>query len=238
MKLLSTAIGFLLSGIYGLVDNYGLSIIILTLLVRFCMLPMYAKQIKESAKMSELQPKIAELQKRYAADTATRDQKIAELYQQEGVNPAAGCLPLLIQMPFIMGLFALLRSPLTYMTSDSMIMAVHESFLWINDLCQPDAWILPILAGITTYFTFAATSQQAGGDAAGMNNAMKYFYPVMIFLMGRSFPAGLALYWAVGNFFTIGQTMYLNKKREEQKFKTQAEQEAKKNFENEKKKKN
>ncbi|MBR0139595.1 MAG: membrane protein insertase YidC [Firmicutes bacterium] len=238
MKLLSTAIGTLLSGIYGIVDNYGLSIIILTLLVRLCMLPLYAKQIKETAKMSEIQPKMKEIQTRYAADPATRDQKISELYKENNVNPASGCLPLLIQMPFIFGLFALLRNPLTYMTQDSMIMAVHEAFLWVPDLCQPDAWILPIIAGISTYFTFSATNQASNGDAMGMNNAMKYFYPVMIFLLGRSFPAGLALYWAVGNIFTIGQTLLLNKKRQQEKFKAEAEKEAKKIFENDLKQKN
>ena len=150
MKFLSTAIGYLLSAIYGLLDNYGLSIIILTLLVRLCLLPLYGKQIKETAKMSEIQPKMQEIQKRYAADPQTRDQKIAELYRDADVNPASGCLPLLIQMPFIIGLFALLRNPLTYMTQDSMIMAVHESFLWVPDLCQPDPWILPLIAGIST----------------------------------------------------------------------------------------
>ncbi|MBQ6013488.1 MAG: membrane protein insertase YidC [Firmicutes bacterium] len=234
MKFLSTAIGYLLSAIYGLLDNYGLSIIILTLLVRLCLLPLYGKQIKETAKMSEIQPKMQEIQKRYAADPQTRDQKIAELYRDADVNPASGCLPLLIQMPFIIGLFALLRNPLTYMTQDSMIMAVHESFLWVPDLCQPDPWILPLIAGISTYFTFSATSQQ--GDASGMNNAMKYFYPVMIFLLGRSFPAGLALYWAVGNIFTIGQTMLFNKNKAKTKFKEEAEKEAKKIFESDMKK--
>lgn len=229
MKFLSTAIGYLLSAIYGLLDNYGLSIIILTLLVRLCLLPLYGKQIKETAKMSEIQPKMQEIQKRYAADPQTRDQKIAELYRDADVNPASGCLPLIIQMPFIIGLFALLRNPLTYMTQDSMIMAVHESFLWVPDLCQPDPWILPLIAGISTYFTFSATSQQ--GDASGMNNAMKYFYPVMIFLLGRSFPAGLALYWAVGNIFTIGQTVLFNKNKAKTKFKEEAEKEAKKIFE-------
>ena len=229
MKFLSTAIGYLLSAIYGLLDNYGLSIIILTLLVRLCLLPLYGKQIKETAKMSEIQPKMQEIQKRYAADPQTRDQKIAELYRDADVNPASGCLPLLIQMPFIIGLFALLRNPLTYMTQDSMIMAVHESFLWVPDLCQPDPWILPLIAGISTYFTFSATSQQ--GDASGMNNAMKYFYPVMIFLLGRSFPAGLALYLAVGNIFTIGQTVLFNKNKAKTKFKEEAEKEAKKIFE-------
>lgn len=234
MKFLSTAIGYLLSAIYGLLDNYGLSIIILTLLVRLCLLPLYGKQIKETAKMSEIQPKMQEIQKRYAADPQTRDQKIAELYRDADVNPASGCLPLLIQMPFIISLFALLRNPLTYMTQDSMIMAVHESFLWVPDLCQPDPWILPLIAGISTYFTFSATSQQ--GDASGMNNAMKYFYPVMIFLLGRSFPAGLALYWAVGNIFTIGQTMLFNKNKAKTKFKEEAEKEAKKIFESDMKK--
>ena len=234
MKLLSTAIGFLLSGIYGVVDNYGLSVIILTLLVRLILLPLYAKQIKESAKMSEITPKIQEIQKRYAADPSTRDQKLAEVYKEANYNPASGCLPLLIQMPFIIGLFTLLRNPLTYMTQDSMIMAVHESFLWIPDLCQPDAWILPIIAGISTYFTFSTTSS---GDASGMNGAMKYFYPIMIFIMGRSFPAGLALYWAVGNIFTIGQTVFLNKKREQQKLVEEAEKTAKKKFENDLKQK-
>ncbi|MBQ1887578.1 MAG: membrane protein insertase YidC [Firmicutes bacterium] len=234
MKFLSTAIGYLLSAIYGLLDNYGLSIIILTLLVRLCLLPLYGKQIKETAKMSEIQPKMQEIQKRYAADPQTRDQKIAELYRDADVNPASGCLPLIIQMPFIIGLFALLRNPLTYMTQDSMIMAVHESFLWVPDLCQPDPWILPLIAGISTYFTFSATSQQ--GDASGMNNAMKYFYPVMIFLLGRSFPAGLALYWAVGNIFTIGQTVLFNKNKAKTKFKEEAEKEAKKIFESDMKK--
>ena len=234
MKFLSTAIGYLLSAIYGLLDNYGLSIIILTLLVRLCLLPLYGKQIKETAKMSEIQPKMQEIQKRYAADPQTRDQKIAELYRDADVNPASGCLPLLIQMPFIIGLFALLRNPLTYMTQDSMIMAVHESFLWVPDLCQPDPWILPLIAGISTYFTFSATSQQ--GDPSGMNNAMKYFYPVMIFLLGRSFPAGLALYWAVGNIFTIGQTVLFNKNKAKTKFKEEAEKEAKKIFESDMKK--
>ena len=226
MKFLSTAIGYLLSAIYGLLDNYGLSIIILTLLVRLCLLPLYGKQIKETAKMSEIQPKMQEIQKRYAADPQTRDQKIAELYRDADVNPASGCLPLLIQMPFIIGLFALLRNPLTYMTQDSMIMAVHESFLWVPDLCQPDPWILPLIAGISTYFTFSATSQQ--GDASGMNNAMKYFYPVMIFLLGRSFPAGLALYWFIGQVIQSFFNLHLNKVRERLRFEAEARKKSRK----------
>ena len=216
--LFAKPIGSLLAWIYGIVNNYGLSIIILTLLVRLLILPLYAKQIKYQSKMTDLQPKLKEIQERYANDRETLGPKTMELYRQEGVSPSSGCLPLLIQMPIIMGLFALLRSPLTYMTAPQMIAAVHESFLWVKDLCQPDSWILPILAGATTYFTFSMMPQQDGAGM-GMNN-MKYFYPILIFLIGRSFPAGLALYWGVGNLLTMAQTYYFNirkKKKDKEK---------------------
>jgi len=220
--------------IYKLCGSYGLSIILLTILVRALMLPLYAKQNNMTAKMQALQPQIDEINRRYANDKNAASVKLNELYQKNGVNPASGCLPLLIQMPIIMGLFALLRSPLNYITDSSMIIAVHEAFLWISDLCQPDTWILPLVAGISTYFTFS--SMNTGGQSMSSMNMMKYFYPIMIFLMGRSFPAGLALYWAVGNLFTIAQSVFLKKKRDDASFKAQATEEAKKNLEKKKKK--
>ena len=227
MKLLATPIGYLLSLIYNVVDNYGFSIIILTLLIRLLMLPLYGKQIKYSARMAELQPKLQEIQTRYAHDKETMNQKTMELYQKEGVSPTSGCLPLLIQMPIIFGLYALLRDPLSFINTAKMIVAVHESFFWIPDLSQSDAWILPILAGITTFFTQAQTSSN---DTTGMMSGMKYFFPVMIFALAKSFPAGLALYWAIGNVFQMGQTFFLNKKNKEMKFKREAEEEVRKNM--------
>ncbi|MCQ2561204.1 MAG: YidC/Oxa1 family membrane protein insertase [Clostridia bacterium] len=215
LTLVAVPIGALLKWLYGLIHGYGLAIIALTLIVRLCLLPLYAKQISYQAKTSSVQPKLKEIQVKYANDRDMMNQKIMELYQQEGISPSSGCLPLLIQMPIIMGLFALLRSPLTYMTSTEMIAAVHESFLWINDLCQPDSLILPILAGVSTYFTYSASSN-ASPETAGMMNGMKYFFPLFIFLLGRTYPAGLALYWAVGNVFTIFQTIFLNKQKEKQ----------------------
>ena len=233
IKLLSRAFGYLMLMIYKLVGNYGISIIILSAIVRAAMLPMYANQNKQQAKMAALQPEIAEINKRYARDRNAAALKTQELYDKNGINPYSGCLPLLIQMPVIMGLFALLRDPLSYIQDSSMIIAVHESFLWVPDLCQPDNWILPILAGLTTYFSFSAMSS-AGGAMSSMN-MMKYFYPVMLFLMGRSFPAGLALYWAVGNLFTIGQNVFMANKRKKEDFKAAAVEEAKKNIEKKKK---
>lgn len=214
---LATIIGKLMKFIYDLVNNYGLSITLLTLIVRICLLPLYNKQNKYSAAMADLQPKINEIQTRYAADKNTMNEKLNEAYQDAGISPLSGCLPMLIQMPIIIGLFALLRNPILYIEGEGMIAAVHESFFWVPDLCQPDNWILPLLAGISTYLTSASTSAV---DTTGTTAIMKYFFPVMIFLMGRSFPAGLALYWAVGNVFTIFQTMYFNaqkKKRDKEK---------------------
>ena len=231
--LFAKPIGSLLAWIYGLVNNYGLSIIILTLLVRLIILPLYANQINYQMKMTELQPKLKEIQEKYATDRQTRSEKTMELYRQEGVSPSSGCLPLLIQMPIIMGLFALLRSPLTYMTAPQMIAAVHESFLWIKDLCQPDSWILPLIAGISTYLTYTVGMMgqgASGGDPTGaMSKMMQYFFPIFIFLLGRSFPAGLALYWAIGNTFMIFQGMYMKKVKERESIRDEIIQEEKEN---------
>lgn len=226
--------GFLLAFLYNFIGIYGVSIIIFTVFVRLCLFPLYASQVKHTVKMADLQPKMQALQKKYANDKETLNIKMMELYEEEKFNPMRGCLPMVIQMPIIFGLFALLRNPLVYMADNtSMIMAVHESFLWISDLSQPDAWALPILAALATFVSFSQTqSQQAGADGAnpaqGMMNVMKYFFPVMIFLMGRSFPAGLALYWFIGNFIQIGQNRYLNVMRKRMKEKAEAEKKKKK----------
>jgi YidC/Oxa1 family membrane protein insertase len=221
-------IGSLLEYIYGFVNNYGLSIILLTVIVRICMLPLYAKQIKSSAAMAEIQPKLKEIQIRYANDKETMNKKLQELYAKEKFNPMGGCLPILIQMPIIMGLFSLLRNPLEYMVQPEMVVAVHEAFLWVPDLSQPDNWILPLAAGLSTFFTYSQTMGSTPTDANNMMAGMKYLFPIMIFMMGRTFPSGLALYWAVGNLLMIIQTYFLNKQKEKQRLRIEVEQALKK----------
>lgn len=210
--------------LYGLVGNYGIAIIIFTIVVRTILFPLYNSQMKQSAMMSELQPELNKLQKQYGADKEKYNQKVMEFYQETGMNPAKGCLPLLIQMPILFGLFAALRSPLDYYTSNTeAILAIHQSFLWIQDLSQPDKWILPILAGITTYFSFKITAS-ANPAAQGSMKAMQYIFPIMIVWWGRSFPAGLTIYWFVGTLYMcVQQKIVLTKikkdreKREAQK---------------------
>ena len=219
-------IGYPVQWIYSFIGDYGITIIAITLVVRLCLLPLYSKQIKNTAAQAGLQSQIKDIQARYANNRERMNQEINDLYAKAGVSPMSGCLPLLIQMPIIFGLFALLRNPLEYMTANNMIAAVHESFLWVGDLSQPDPWILPILAGITTYFTSTASAASQGAAGAnGMMNTMKYFMPVMIFLMGRSFPAGLALYWTIGNLVMIVQTTLFNRKKKKQQAMEEAEAE-------------
>lgn len=217
-KFIAIPLGYLLNFLYGIIDNYGISLIIFTLIVRACLFPLYANQIKHSLKMQDMQPKLQALQKKYANDKETLNAKMMELYKEENFNPMRGCLPMVIQLPIIWGLFALLRNPMKFIHNDAFIMAVHEPLLWIKDLSQPDLWmILPILAGVATFFSYTVmTSQNAGAQgAAGQTNTMmkmmKYFFPIMIVWMGRSFPAGLALYWFVGTTEMVAQSFFMNK---------------------------
>ena len=221
MGFIAKPIGYLLALIYKLVGNYGISLIILTVIVKLILYPLYTKQIKSTANMSDMSEKVKEIQRRYANDKEKQNEEMQKLYAEAGFNPMSGCLPMLIQFPIIMGLFALLRNPMKYMPAGStMIFANHESFLWIKDLAQPDPWILPIAAGVATYFAFSMNSamqMQQPGASAGQNKAMnmimKYFFPLSILWLARSYPAGLAIYWAGGQFMQIFFNIRINKIR-------------------------
>ena len=223
MGIIAKPIGYLLMLIYKLVGNYGISLIILTFIVKLALYPLYAKQIKSSADMAEMSSKAQDIQRRYANDREKQNEEMQKLYAEVGFNPMSGCLPMVIQFPIIMGLFALLRNPMKYMPAGSeMIFANHESFLWIKDLAQPDPWILPIAAGVATYFAFALNSAMSNmaqpGASAGQNKAMnaimKYFFPLSILWLARSYPAGLAIYWAGGQFMQIFFNIRINKIRD------------------------
>ncbi len=217
MGIIARPLGMLLNLIYGFVGNYGIAIIIFTVIVKCCMYPLYSKQIKSTARMADVQPKVVALQNKYKDDKETLNAKLMELYEKENYNPMSGCLPMIIQMPIIFGLFSLLRNPIYYMgNSTELLLAVHDSFLWIKDLSQPDLWILPFAAGISTFISFSQTQAQQAGTEAGnapSMKIMKYIFPVMIVFMGRSFPAGLAIYWFMNTVIQIIFNIHLNKVR-------------------------
>lgn len=230
ISIFAKPMGFALFWLYELLGDYGLAIIVFTLLIRTILFPLVSSQQKQSAKMSEVQPKLQKIQKQYANNKEMQNQKLMELYAEENINPAKGCLPLLLQMPIILGLFAVLRNPLAYIDNTSAILAIHESFLWIPDLSQPDEWILPILAAATTYISTRITTKSSAqvGSANSSMKIMMYVFPIMILWWGRSFPAGLTLYWFVGTLYQCIQQQVIarNLKKGKEKREAQAQWEA------------
>ena len=219
MGILAKPLGFLLSWLYEIIGSYGIALIVVTVIVKLCLYPVYAKSIKSTMRMTEVQPKVQEIQQKYAKDRELMNEKITELYKEEGVSMYGGCLPMVVQMIVIMGLFALLRNPMAYIDSDSMLFAIHEPFLWIQDLAQPDKWILPIMAAVATFIaTLMSQNATAGANAQQtkmMNSMMKYFFPIMILWMARSYPAGLAIYWFGSQLIQIFYNMRFAKMRKE-----------------------
>lgn len=230
LGIIAKPMGWLLGLLYGFVQDYGITIIIFTVIVKVCIYPLYIKQTKSMAKMQDVQPKMQALQRKYANDKETLNIKMSELYKEEKFNPMGGCLPMLIQMPIIMGLFALLRNPMMYISKDSMIFAFHESFLWIEDLSQPDPWILPIVAGVATFISFTMNKalNESNQQTAGMMKMMQFVFPVMILWMAKSFPSGLALYWAVSQIVQIFLNIHLSTIRKKMKREREVEKAKKK----------
>lgn len=166
--------------------------------------------------MNELQPKIKEIQNKYKSDPQTQQAKIMEFYKENKYNPASGCLILLIQFPIIIAFFNVLRDPIKYVFKDPNIYAaINKTFLWIPNLEQADPylWGLPLLAGITTYVQSRLMTRniQADPQAESTQKMMNIFLPFMIFWAARSFAAGLALYWVIGNIFQIIQQFISNR---------------------------
>lgn len=223
MGFLAKPLGYLLMWMYNFIGDYGITLIILTVLVKIVLYPLYSKQIVSTMKMSAVQPKVKEIQQKYAKDQETMNRKISELYQEEGVSMTGGCMPSIVQMFVIMALFALLRTPMTYFgameNADVMLFAIHENFLWIKDLAQPDKWILPVAAGIATFIAMSMNqTPSAGGNAQQMNvmnKMMKYLFPVMILVMARSYPAGLALYWFISQVVQVFYNLRFAKLKKE-----------------------
>lgn len=183
--------------------SYGLGIIIVTLIIRLALLPLMIKQTRNSKAMQALQPEMKELREKYSSKDAQTQQKLQQetmgLFQKHGVNPLAGCFPLLIQMPILIGFYHAINR-----TEEIK----NHTFLWF-DLGQPDPiYLLPLIAGATTFIQqklmMAGTANQNPQMAM-----MLYIMPVMIIVFAINFPAALSLYWVVGNLFMIAQTYFI-----------------------------
>lgn len=220
MSQLSYLFGSLLKLIYNVIGDYAISIIVFTVVVKLLLLPLTLTQTKSMKSMQLIQPKMDEIKKKYQNDPDKQNQKIMELYKEHKVNPLAGCLPLLIQFPIIIGLFNALREPVKYVFGTEEAYKIADTgFLWVKNLASPDVillagisipFILPILAAITTYIQSAMMSPK-GGKKDSTQNMMLYMFPIMMLFWGVTFPAGLLLYWVAGNIFQIAQQYVLSK---------------------------
>lgn len=186
------------------IPNLGLAIVIMTIIIKLIMYPLTQKQIKSTKAMMELQPKMKALQEKYKDDKQRLNMELANLYKTEGVNPLAGCLPLLIQMPIMIGIFYGIRD-YNYAAHPEIV----TSFLWLKDISQADpTYILPVLSALTTFIQTKQTMPDTG-NAQG--KIMGYFMPLFIGYISRTFPAGLVLYWVVMNIMQIAQQAMMNK---------------------------
>ena len=195
---------FVLGGLYnvnslfGLV-SYGYAIILLTIIVKFLLYPLTVKQVKSMKAMQELSPKLKKLQEKYKDNPQVMQQKVAALYKDAGVNPLAGCLPLLVQMPILMGMYYSLYN-LEYPSADA------AQFLWLPSLSEADPYyILPILNVLTTFYQTRQTSDTSNPQMRIMMLVM----PLFIGFISLNFPSGLVLYWVVMNLCQILQQWWI-----------------------------
>lgn len=184
-------------------NNYGVAIIVTTIIIRLVLLPLMIKQIKSTKAMQVIQPEMKKLQEKYSSkDQATQQklqQEMMKLYKEHGVNPMAGCLPIFIQMPILFGLWhAIMRTE----------GIKEQTFLWFDLGSQDPYFILPIVAAITTFLSQKVSMAGNASDNPQMK-IMLYVMPVMILFPALSLPAALPLYWIIGNIFTVFQTIVI-----------------------------
>lgn len=181
--LMSAALRFLNS----FTHNWGVAIILFTLLIRVLLHPLNKKQMDSMKSMQALQPEIENLKKKYKNDQQTLNVKTMELYKEKGVNPAAGCLPLLIQMPILIALFNSIRG-LTELEA--------AKFLWLESLTKTgDLFLITATALVTFAQSYLQQKMTAKTGAANQNSFLVYMMPMMIIFIGRGLPAGVLLYW-------------------------------------------
>ena len=205
-----------LDWLYVVIPNYGFAIIVLTILVRIFTAPLMVRQMKSAERMREVQPQLKELQERYKDDKQKQSEEMMKFYREEGVNPLAGCLPLILQFPVLIGLFYALRSSIGLR---------HAPFVfWIDDLSQPATLftmpgvdfpvrVLPLIMGASMYVQ-QKMMPQTSMDPAQVR-MMQIMMPGMMLLISYTFPSGLVLYWTVSNLLGIAHQYWIRSQRQQ-----------------------
>lgn len=201
----------LLAWIQGMVGNWGVAIICLTLLVRIILFPLSYYQFRSMAKMQKLRPQIEAVQQQYANDKERMQRELMKLYGEAGFNPFGGCLPIFIQMPVLVGLFISLQH--------SIDLRGVPFIWWIKDLSAPDTlfWIMGVpINPLPIVMTVTMILQQKMTPSPTVDKAQQQMFTIMIVVMSLmfyNFPSGLALYWLVQNLLAMGQQYVMMKKK-------------------------
>jgi YidC/Oxa1 family membrane protein insertase len=181
-----------------LFGEYGLSILVVTIIVRLLVLPLNLKQYQSSKAMQKIQPELQALQKKYKNDQQKLQEETMKLFQKHNINPLSGCFPLLVQMPILIALYyAIMYNP---------DVRTH-SFLWMGLGDKDPYYILPILAALTTWLQQKVMSLYTPPNPQMC--MIMLIFPVMIFTISMGLPAALPLYWLYGNIFSIVQTYFI-----------------------------
>ena len=191
---------FLLNTTDKYVGNFGVSIIIVTILIKIMLLPLTLKQDKSMKEMKKLQPELEKIKEKYAHDKQMLNIKTMELYKEHKVNPLGGCLPLLLQLPILFALFGVLRNG---------IIPKDSSFLWLK-LSVPDQfYILPVLNGAVS---FLQQKLMGSADSNPQMKNMMYVFPIMMIMFSLKMPSGLQLYWLTSSILAVVQQYFIMKK--------------------------
>jgi YidC/Oxa1 family membrane protein insertase len=204
------------SFLHSFIPNFGLVIILFSIFIKVILHPLTKTSMKSMQRMQKLQPMITEMREKYKEDQQKQNMEMMKLYKEYGVNPAGGCLPMLLQFPILFALFSIFRSTID--------LRQQPFFGWIDDLAGPDILFrlpfeLPLLgmnfvSGLALLMAITMFIQQKMTVKDPRQKAMIYIFPVMFWLLFNSFPSGLNLYYFMFNILSIGQQWYINKKYE------------------------
>ena len=234
---IASALGHLIAFIYKYVQDYGVAIIIFTLIVRLILLPLNIKQQKSMLRMKAVNPLLKKIQEKYKDDKEKLNQETMKIYKDYNINPMAGCLPLIIQLPILIALIQVIYNPAKFMFGadtanianvvDRLNLAVTEyglkrDFLGIDLTAIPDykaaslLWIFPLLATAATYLSskLAQVSQGEASEndtAAQTSKTMTAIFPIMTLFFTFTMPVAASFYWFISSAIQIAQTFVLNK---------------------------
>jgi YidC/Oxa1 family membrane protein insertase len=207
--------------LYGTIGfgDLGIAILGMTVLIRAILAPLSLKMARSQRAMAQLAPQLEEIKKKYPGNTQEQSAAVMALYKEKGVNPLAGCLPLLLQLPILIGVYQVFLNifkPETLQLLYSFTPhpgTINHFMFGLLDISKSNP-ALAILAGVAQFFQARITTanQPQSAQTAAMSKQMMYLLPVMIIVISWNLPAGLALYWIATSVWSIGEQLYLQRK--------------------------